>query len=135
MKIINPKFNFMVTIKKLLNVFFLNFICLLTLITWNSCNNNDNRKPDCSDVKNWCINYVNSNKDEIREIILRQMKRDPNDDKITWQRISEYYKEYKFSKKLEENQNFLKEYCPQEYDQYSDEMVVIVRGEILKGSN
>ena len=86
-------------------------------------------------MKNWCINYVNSNKDEIREIILRQMKRDPNDDKITWQRISEYYKEYKFSKKLEENQNFLKEYCPQEYDQYSDEMLVIVMGEILKGSN
>jgi hypothetical protein len=106
-------------------------IIILLILNFCSCNS---KRVNCTDVKKYCVNFVKSNKDEIRDIILNQINRDPKDNKITLQRALEFYKEYKFTADLDKQQNYLKKYCPEEYENYCQEIVLLILGEIFKSS-
>ncbi len=113
---------------------------LILLSALNSCNTNDTNAEyknyesiDCNEAKNECLNLVRENKDEIKEILLREMERDPNDKEVTLQRISDLYQGYQFSSKFEKYQKFLEQNCPEQFKQVNEEMAFIILGEIIEG--
>jgi hypothetical protein len=111
---------------------------LIVLSALNSCNTNEtnpkydyNESIDCDEAKFECLNLVRENKNEIKEILLREMERDPNDKEVTLQRISDLYQGYQFSSKFEKYQKILEQNCPEQYKQVNEEMAIIILGEII----
>jgi len=117
------------------------YLCLfIALIIFNSCNSDETYTKyenyefvDCYEAGNECLSLVNENKDELKEIFIREMERDPNDNDITLQRTLDVFKEYKFSSKFDKYQNILKEKCPEQFKKVNEEIAIIIFGEIIEG--
>ena len=115
---------------------------LIVLSALNSCRNPNDTKGeyenyetiDCNEAKDECINLVRENKDQMKEILLREMERDPNDNEVTLQRISDLYQGYKFSSKFEKYQKILEQNCPEQLKEVNQDMAFILLGEIIEGN-
>jgi hypothetical protein len=114
---------------------------LILLSALYSCNTNDTNARykkyeyiDCNEAKYECLTLVRENKDEIKEILFRELERDPNDKELTPQRISDLYQGYQFSSKFEKYHNFLEQNCPEQLKQINEEMALIILGEIIQGN-
>jgi hypothetical protein len=116
------------------------YLCLFSaLIVFNSCNSNETYTKyenhefvDCYEVGNECLSLVNENKDELKEIFIREMERNPNDNDVTLQRTLDAFNGYQFSSKFDKYQNILKENCPEQFKKVNEEIAMIIVGEIIE---
>ena len=120
--------------KKIIKLYLL--ILLSVLIACNTTDTNADYKNyetiDCNVAKYECLELIRENKDEIKEIVLREMERDPNDKEVTLQQISDLFKGYQFSSKFEKYQKFLEQNCPEQFKEINEKIAFIIVGELIE---
>lgn len=120
--------------KKIIKLYLL--ILLSVLIACNTTDTNADYKNyesiDCNEAKYECLELVRENKDEIKEILLREMERDPNDKEVTLQQISDLFQGYQFSSKFEKYQKILEQNCPEQFKEVNEKIAIIILGELIE---
>ena len=72
--------------------------------------------------------------DELKEILIREMERNPNDNEVTLQRTLDTFTGYQFASKFEKYQKILELNCPEESKRVNKQIALIIFGEIIEGS-
>jgi hypothetical protein len=113
----------------------------IALIIFNSCNTSDKYRNyettetfDCYEAETECLSLVKKNKDELKEILIREMERNPNDNEVTLQRTLDTFTGYQFASKFEKYQKILELNCPEESKRVNKQIALIIFGEIIEGS-
>lgn len=110
------------------------FLMLLSSLFTTSCFNQEKEPAyeDCAKIKAECLSLFNENKEEIKDIFLREMERNPDDNEITAQRVFDAIKANRFSSRFQEYQNKLENNCPEEFNEMSIEVASFILSELIK---